>query len=100
MIWSIRKSWYALQKVSEKEVLLLCRVRGYGRSPWRRVTFWPGYGKQHTKSGYDYYISSAQTASDDEKIELYRSAIALNPTREDAYLDMLDTMLSDNDFPR
>lgn len=57
-----------------------------------------GMENSTTKSGYDYYISSAQTASDDEKIELYRSAIALNPTREDAYLDMLDTMLSDNDF--
>ena len=51
-----------------------------------------------TKSGYDYYIQSAQTAANDEKIQLYRSAIALNPTREDAYLDMLDTMVSDNVF--
>ncbi|MBB5263067.1 serine/threonine-protein kinase [Catenibacillus scindens] len=51
-----------------------------------------------TKSGCDYYIQSAQTAANDEKIQLYRSAIALNPTREDAYLDMLDTMVSDNVF--
>lgn len=57
-----------------------------------------GMENSTTKSGYDYYLSSAQTAQNDEKIELYRSAIALNPTREEAYLDMLDTMLSDNDF--
>ena len=43
-------------------------------------------------------IFQRSDGANDEKIELYRSAIALNPTREEAYLDMLDTMLSDNDF--
>lgn len=50
------------------------------------------------KSGYDYYIGEAALASENEKIELYEKAIALNPTREDAYLAMLETMLEDNDF--
>lgn len=49
-------------------------------------------------SGYDYYIESAQTDSTEEKVENYKKAIALNPTREEAYLDLLDTMLADNDF--
>ena len=50
------------------------------------------------KSGYDYYISEASVASASEKFDLYEKAIALNPTREDAYLSILDTMLEDNDF--
>ena len=55
--------------------------------------------ENHTRtSGYDYYIDRAITASADEKIELYKKAIELNPTKEDAYLDMLDAMLSDNEF--
>ena len=55
--------------------------------------------ENHTRtSGYDYYIDKAITASADEKIELYKKAIELNPTKEDAYLDMLDAMLSDNEF--
>lgn len=55
--------------------------------------------ERHTKSsGYDYYLSTAATASTEDKIENYKKAIALNPTREDAYLDMLEVMLADNDF--
>ena len=51
------------------------------------------------KSGYDYYINSAATRSSEElKIEDYRKAVSLNPTREDAYLGLLDTMLADGDF--
>lgn len=49
-------------------------------------------------SGYEYYISKAQTASQGETIEQYQKAIALNPTSEDAYLGMLDTMLQDNEL--
>lgn len=49
-------------------------------------------------SGYEYYISKAQTASQGEAIEQYQKAIALNPTSEDAYLGMLDTMLQDNEL--
>lgn len=50
------------------------------------------------KSGYDYYVSKAETASGTEAIEQYRKAIALNPTSEDAYLGMLDAMLQDNNL--
>lgn len=60
--------------------------------------FGMGMEKQTQKSGYDYYISNAATASYTDKIENYKKAIALNPTREEAYLDMLSAMLSDNDF--
>lgn len=51
------------------------------------------------KSGYDYYISSAATGTSEAvRIDEYRKAIALNPTREEAYLNLLDTMLADGDF--
>lgn len=49
-------------------------------------------------SGYEYYISKAQTASQGEAIEQYQKAIALNPTSEEAYLGMLDAMLQDNEL--
>lgn len=53
----------------------------------------------HTKkNGYDYYISEALTASSYEKLENYRKAIALNPTRKEGYLGVLTEMLSDNYF--
>ena len=50
------------------------------------------------KRGYDFYIDEAAVASLDEKLELYKKAIALNPVKKDAYLSILDTMLADNDF--
>lgn len=50
------------------------------------------------KRGYDFYIHEAAVASLDEKLELYKKAIALNPVKKDAYLSILDTMLVDNDF--
>ena len=50
------------------------------------------------KRGYDFYIDEAAVASLDEKLELYKKAIALNPVKRDAYLSILDTMLADNDF--
>lgn len=50
------------------------------------------------KRGYDFYIHEAAVASLDEKLELYKKAIALNPVKKDAYLSILDTMLADNDF--
>lgn len=50
------------------------------------------------KRGYDFYIDEASVASLDEKLELYKKAIALNPVKKDAYLSILDTMLADNDF--
>lgn len=55
--------------------------------------------KNHTQSsGYDYYISEASMGSTEEKIENYKSAIALNPTKSEAYLGMLEAMLADNNF--
>ena len=50
------------------------------------------------KSGYDYYLAQAAsgTHTEAENYEYYRNAIALNPTREEAYLNMLDAMLEDN----
>ena len=55
--------------------------------------------ENHTKtSGYEYYIDSASTAATDDKIDIYKKAIELNPTKEDAYLGMLEAMLSDNEF--
>ena len=50
------------------------------------------------KSGYDYYINKAETSSGEDALEQYRKAIALNPTSEQGYLGMLDTMLSDNEL--
>ena len=50
------------------------------------------------KSGYDYYISSAATGTGETRIEDLKKAVALNPTREEAYIQLLDTMLADNDF--
>lgn len=50
------------------------------------------------RSGYDYYIGKAQTASASEAVEQYRKAVALNPTSEDAYLGMLDAILQDNEL--
>lgn len=50
------------------------------------------------KSGYDYYIDKAQTASPSNAVLEYRKAIALNPTSEEAYLGMLDSMLQDNEL--
>ena len=50
------------------------------------------------KSGYDYYMQRAATASTQEKYEQYRNAIALNPTREEAYLKLLEALQADNEF--
>lgn len=48
------------------------------------------------KSGYDYFLSSAETAiSETDKIEYYRKAIILNPEKEEGYLGLMDTLLSD-----
>lgn len=49
-------------------------------------------------TGYDYYIESASTAADAEKLKLYKKAIALNPQQEDAWLDILDAVDADNVF--
>lgn len=49
-------------------------------------------------SGYEYYMESAQTASVEEKVGYYKKAVALNPSRAEAYLKLLDTMMADDDF--
>lgn len=49
-------------------------------------------------SGYEYYMESAQTASVEEKVGYYKKAVALNPSRTEAYLKLLDTMMADDDF--
>lgn len=55
--------------------------------------------ENHTqKSGYDYYLRDAMTASESEQIDDYKKAIAINPTKKDAYLEMLNAMLEDNDY--
>ncbi|MGN1139888.1 MAG: serine/threonine protein kinase [Oliverpabstia sp.] len=55
-------------------------------------------GSNTEKSGFDYYISKAETSSGTESLNQYRKAIALNPVSEKGYLGMLDTMLQDNEF--
>lgn len=50
------------------------------------------------KSGYDYYIEEAVTASVEEKIGNYKKAIALNPSKEEAYIELLNVMLADGEF--
>lgn len=60
--------------------------------------FGMGMENKTQKSGYDYYIDSASTASTAEKLDMYKKAIALNPTKEDGYIKMLEAMLDDNDF--
>ena len=49
-------------------------------------------------TGYDYYIESASTAADAEKLKLYKKAIALNPQQEGAWLGILDTVDTDSVF--
>lgn len=50
------------------------------------------------KSGYAYYLDRAEKTSGSDRIEAYKQAVALNPTSQEAYLGMLDSMLEDNDF--
>lgn len=50
------------------------------------------------KSGYDYYIEEAVTASLEKKTENYKKAIALNPSKEEAYIELLNVMLADGEF--
>lgn len=55
-----------------------------------------GLEKSTQRSGYDYYVSEAATASSEQKTELYREAVSIDPTKSEAYLEMLDVMLEDN----
>lgn len=48
-------------------------------------------------STYDSYVVSAkQEVNFESKMEKYKLAVALNPTKEDAYLGMINDALSDN----
>lgn len=49
-------------------------------------------------TGYNYYIESAATATDAEKLKLYKKAIALDPQQEDAWLGILDAVDADSVF--
>ncbi|MBO6159771.1 MAG: serine/threonine protein kinase [Firmicutes bacterium] len=51
------------------------------------------------KSGYNYYIENAATvASFDDKMADFKRAVAIDPTKKEAYISMLDSMLLDGDF--
>ncbi|MCD8365781.1 MAG: serine/threonine protein kinase [Clostridiales bacterium] len=50
------------------------------------------------KSTYDYYISSAEKASGDERIAYYRSAISLKPENEEAWNSLLGEFSEDDTF--
>lgn len=54
--------------------------------------------KRTETAGYAYYMESASTAADTEKLKLYKKAVALNPRREDAWLAILDTVDADGVF--
>lgn len=48
-----------------------------------------------TKNSYDGYITAAATsATQEEKVEYYRDAINLDPSREDAWMDLVDQFVT------
>lgn len=49
-------------------------------------------------TGFGYYMESASTADDEDKLKLYRKAVALRPQREEAWLGVLETVGADNIF--
>ena len=53
---------------------------------------------QEKAKGFDYYMESASTAADQDKLGLYRKAIALKPRREEGWLGMLETVGADDRF--
>lgn len=53
---------------------------------------------QTQTTGFDYYMESAATASDEEKLRLYRKAVALKPQQEKAWLEILEAVGEDNIF--
>lgn len=55
--------------------------------------------KRMTVSEYEQYLSAAMaTPGAEERYPYYESAIRLAPAREDAYLELIDTMLEDGVF--
>ncbi|MCC8081503.1 MAG: serine/threonine protein kinase [Lachnospiraceae bacterium] len=50
------------------------------------------------KSTYDYFISSAEKASGDERIAYYRNAISLEPENEEAWNALLKEFSEDDTF--
>ncbi len=51
-----------------------------------------------TKNSYDGYVKAAATAAgQEEKVEYYQKAINLDPSREDAWMDLLDLFITSAD---
>ncbi len=57
-----------------------------------------GMAKRTETTGYDYYMESASTAGEEEKLQLYKKAVALYPREAGAWLGILDTLEADNTF--
>lgn len=52
-----------------------------------------------TTDKYQEYLNNASMARDlDEKYEYYKEAVDLNPSKEEAYMDIIETMQSDGVF--
>lgn len=52
-----------------------------------------------TTDKYQEYLNNASMARDlDEKYEYYKEAVELNPSKEEAYMDIIETMQSDGVF--
>ena len=60
--------------------------------------FGMGMERHTANSGYDYYLERAKTAGGKAQMDFYKKAVALDPVREEAYLQMLDVMTADGDF--
>lgn len=55
--------------------------------------------KAMTTDKYQEYLNNASMARDlDEKYEYYKEAVDLNPSKEEAYMDIIETMQSDGVF--
>lgn len=56
--------------------------------------------KKTETTGYDYYLESAEISTGTEKLNNYQKAVDLNPSEEEAYLKILDSVEEDNQFTR
>lgn len=56
--------------------------------------------KKTETTGYDYYLESAGISTGTEKLNNYQKAVDLNPSEEEAYLKILDSVEEDNQFTR
>ena len=53
-----------------------------------------------TNETYSSYIRNAQSASNDDKVDRYKEAIHVDATQEQAYNELLDQLLSDENFSK